>query len=141
MHTLFQNSKVVLVANPQLKDNGAATVTYADAKGWDHATLLIATGAMDIALNGKLQESDASGSGYADITGAAITEVADTGDGTMMAIEVDLTAGVRKRFLQPVLTAGDGSTGVYVAAVIILTRGEASPATAAGAGLAELVKV
>lgn len=141
MHTLFENAKIVPVASPQLKDNGAAAVTYADCEGWNHATLLIAAGAIDTTLDAKLQECDTSGGSYADISGAAITQVAADGDDTLMAIEIDLTAGVRKRFLQPVITAGDGAVGCHLAAFIILTRGSASPANAAAAGLAELVKV
>jgi len=141
MHNLFENAKVGLVCSPQLKDDGAATVTYIDTKGWDHATFLLATGAVDIELDAKVQECDTSGGTYADITDAAITQLDADDDDVMAAIEIDLTAGVRKRYLKPVITAGDGTTGCYVAGVVILTRGEASPANAAGAGLAELVKV
>jgi len=139
MRTLFENAKVGLVASPQLKDNGAATVTYIDTKGWDHATFILAAGAIDITLDAKVQECDTSGGSYADITGAAITQIAADGDDTVYAIEIKLAG--RKRFLQPVITAGDGSTGCYLAALVVLTRGEASPANAAGAGLAELIKV
>ncbi len=140
MHALTENSKVIMVASPQLKDNGAAVVAYADRAGYNHATLLLFVGALDIEVDAKLQECDTSGGSYTDITDAAITQVADTGDDTVYAIEVDLT-GPRKRFLKPVITVGDGSTGAYVAAAIILTRGAASPANAAGAGLAERISV
>lgn len=140
MHALTENSKAVLVASPQIKDNGAAVVTYCDCAGWNHATLLLMLGTIDIEVDAKLQESDASGSGYADITGAAITQVADTGDDTIYAIEVDLT-GPRKRYLKPVITVGDGTNGAYLGAVIVLTRGDKSPVDAAAAGLAERISV
>jgi hypothetical protein len=140
MHALTENCKVVTVCQPQLKDNGAATVTYADCKGWDHATFVLLNGTVDTTTDAKLQECDTSGGTYADITGAAITQLSATDDDKIAAIEVDLTK-LRKRYLKPVITAGDGTTGCYVAAVIILTRGEASPANAAAAGLAERVSV
>ena len=139
MHELFTDAKAGLVASPQLKDNGAATVAYVDTLGYAHATFLLLLGAIDIECDAKLTESDVSGSGYADITDAAITQLDGDDDDKMVAIEVSLTG--RKRYLKPVITVGDGSAGAYLAAVVILTRGEQSPANAAAAGLAELVKV
>jgi len=139
MHTIFESMKIVAVCQPQLKDNGAATVTYCDTKGFNHATFILNAGTIDAVLDAKLTECDTYNGQYADIAGAAITQIAANGDDRIVAIEVKLTG--RKRFLQPVITSGDGVNGALVAANIILSRAEASPANAAAAGLAELLKV
>ncbi len=140
MHALTENGKVVAVAQPQLKNNGAAVVAECDCSGWNHATFILNLGATDTTVDAKLQESDVSGSGFGDITGAAITQLSGTDDDKAVAIEVDLT-GPRKKYLKPVITVGNGSTGAQVAANIVLTRGDKSPANAAAAGLAERVSV
>lgn len=140
MHALTENCKVVRVASPQLKDNGAAAVAYCDCAGYNHATLLLVVGTMDIECDAKLTECDTSGGSYTDITAAAITQLAADDDDKVVAIEVDLTKN-RKRYLKPVITAGDGTNGVYLAAMIILSRADKAPVTAALAGLAERVSV
>lgn len=140
MNQLFNNCKVGIVAAPQLKDNGAAVVAEIDTKGYTHATFLLIAGAIDTTLDAKVQECDASGGTFADITSASITQLSATDDNKMAAIELEL-GGPRKRFLKPVITAGDGSTGCYLAAIVILSKAETAPTTATLAGLAELVKI
>jgi len=137
---LFTTTKSVLVCGPLLKDNGAATVTYADTAGFNRATFLLAVGATDITLDAKLTECATSGGNYADITGAAVTQITALGDDKVYAIEVSMR-GSRLRYLKPVITVGDGTLGANVCGVILLRGGHDSLYNAAAAGLAELVKV
>jgi hypothetical protein len=108
-------------------------------------------GATDIAMAAlKLQESDASGSGMADITGAVFgtstntdgdtsTLPSATDDGLIFAIEVDLRG--RKRYLDLTATAGDGDAGTYGVAWCVLTRAKQGPITAAKRGCSQILRV
>lgn len=63
----------------------------------------------------KIQESDSSGSGYADITGAAFTQVTATGAG---AVEIHFRA--TKRYVRASATIGGTSTPTFPCAVLLL---------------------
>ncbi|HUT58055.1 MAG TPA: hypothetical protein VNA25_09430 [Phycisphaerae bacterium] len=138
MHSLTENCQVVQLAN-ETKNDGAPTTTYADCAGYNHATFILGLGVTDTTVDAKLQESDASGSGYADITGAAITQLSGTDDDSVAAIEVDLT-GPRKRYLKPVITVGAGSSGAALGAYMVLSRADAAPPALVAAGLSKLVE-
>jgi hypothetical protein len=108
-------------------------------------------GATDIALTAaKFTDSDAAGSGHADITGtrygtdddiAGSTSVlpSATDDDKIFAWQVDLTK--RKRYLNFVITVGDGTQGGYYTLIAILGRGDAAPITAALANLGNILRV
>jgi len=143
MHQLSRTVKSVLVCPPQSVTADVAAVTYADRAGFNRARFLLSIGALTNTktANAKLQECDTSGGTYADISGAAITQVTGGASDTnkLYAIEVDLTKGARKRYLKPVITIGAAGTAL-VAAVIELFQAEAAPDTAAEAGLEQLVE-
>lgn len=63
----------------------------------------------------KIQESDSSGSGYTDITGAAFTQVTDTGAGA-----VELHCKTNKRYIRASCTIGGTSTPTFPCAIIAL---------------------
>jgi hypothetical protein len=144
------DQKVLLITPPgAIVDAASLTTTAIDTKGWDWLTVLVILGATDIAMTAlKLQTSDTDGS-YADLTGAVFgTSVMPdgstsalpaasgaTGDNTIHAIQVNLKG--KKRFFDLVATGGDGTAGAYIMAIAILSRGETSPSTAAGRGLAQ----
>lgn len=136
-----QTEKYVLVTPPAaIVDNAAFTTNEIDTIGWDYITIIVAFGAMDIAMAAlKVQESDTSGSGFADITGATFASAlpSATADNTMFAFYIDLRN--RMRYLDVVATGGDGSAGTYMSAIAILSRGTTSPVTVAGRGLAAQV--
>ena len=148
----IQNLKFVSVTPPAaIIDNASATTAYVDTAGWDHALFVIYFGAMDIAATAmKLQECDTSGGSYADITGTVFgtstntdgstsTLPSATDDNKFFAISVN-TAG-RKRYLDLVLTLGDGAAGTYVTVFCILSRGDTDPSTAAGRGFSQVLRV
>lgn len=143
-----QDKKVVGVTWPvAIVDNASWTTVEIDTLGYDYAEFIWILGASDIAMATlKLQESDTSGSGMADVTGAIFgTSTNDAGststlpsatdDNKLFSICVDLTK--RKRYLDLTATGGDGTSGAFGACICILTRAEQSPKTAVLAGYAQ----
>jgi hypothetical protein len=146
-----QNNKYLIVTSPAaIVDNASFTTNAIDTAGFDYLQVVVTLGATDIAMTAlKLQTSDTDGS-YADLTGAvfgtsntiagtASTLPSATDDNKLFIIEVDLRG--KKRFFDLVATMGDGSAGGFVAAVAILSKGEITPITAAGAGAAQILRV
>jgi hypothetical protein len=138
----LQNCKFVNVTPPAaIIDNAAAVTAAVDTKGWRKAVLLISLGALDIAVAVmKLQHSDASGSGYTDISGAdfsvsPLTLPAGTDDNKLYAVFVDMRG--KKRYLDLSLTLGDGAAGSFVSVLAILYDGETFPSTATLRGLGQ----
>lgn len=133
----IQNAKFVGVLPPISVAGGAsATTTELDTVGFDYVALVIQSGL--VGANGvptvKLQESDTSGSGQADISGAALTALVDADDNEVFCIYVDMRK--RKRYLTLVITNGATNASV-MSALAILTRGVQTPATAAARGLTQ----
>lgn len=135
-----QAVKFVNIAPPAAILDNASTTTNndVDTKGWDYLTVLVSLGATDIAMAAlKLQESndDASADAYADITGATFASSlpSATDDNKLYAFFVNLQG--RERYIRLVATAGDGTTGSYISAVGILSRGEEMPYDATTRGL------
>lgn len=146
-----QEQKVVVITPPgAIVDNAAFTTTSVDLKGWDRADIFVHFGAMDIAMAGlKLQES-ADDTTYADVTGAnfatgtmtnGVTAALPpaTADNTFYKIGVD--ARYRKRYLDLVATGGDGTSGTYLTAFAVLSRGAVSPNTMGERGLTGEIEV
>ena len=134
------NVKYVPVINPgAIVDNASFTCAEIDTMGFGYVQFLFQFGATDIAMAAlKLTESDTSGSGFTDVDGADYstdsTLPSATTDNKIYAINVATKA--RKRYLKPVATAGDGSTGTYLSAIAVLSRPSESPTSATGRGFA-----
>jgi hypothetical protein len=116
----LQNVKVVNVTPPAaIRDNASFATTTIDTIGFNKVAVYFALGATDIAMTAlKIQESDDAGmSGAADITGAvygatgapALPSADD--DNKIFGFFIDLKG--RKRYLDVVATAGDGSAGTF----------------------------
>ncbi len=116
----LQNVKVVNVTPPAaIRDNASFATTTIDTLGFNKVAIYFALGATDIAMTAlKIQESDDAGmSGAADITGAvygatgapALPSADD--DNKIFGFFIDLKG--RKRYLDVVATAGDGSAGTF----------------------------
>lgn len=145
IHSL--NQKIVAITPPgAIVDDAAFTTTAIDTKGFSHLTIVVFFGAMDIAMAAlKAQESDDSGmSGAADISGTVggtdFTLPSDTKDNTFWAFDINLK-GNRKRYIDLVATGGNGSTGTYMTAFAILSRGAELPSSAAERGFDTVVSV
>jgi hypothetical protein len=147
----LQSVKFVNVTPPAaILDNASATTNSVNTEGFSYATFLVELGATDIALTAlKLQESDTDGS-YGDVTGAIFgtsalpdgttsTLPSATDDNKIYAIYVDLKG--RKKYLDMVITVGDGTAGGYVACQCILSGADVQPHTATGLGLGQYLVV
>ena len=143
----LQQVKTVLITPPAARvNNGSFTTAAIDTAGYGKAAIFFATGDLDIALTVlKLQEDDASGMGSAsDITGCvfgasgapALPTASD--DNKIYGFFVNLAG--RKRYLDLVVTVGNGTAGCFGTAWAVLYNGEI-PNTAAERGLAaQLIK-
>ena len=141
------HQKLVWVIDPvAIVDNASWTTIEIDTLGYDYAQVVFRLAANDIAMTAlKVQETDTTGTGEVDITGAdfSVTTVNDT-DGVAFALPSatddntswvwDLNLKGRKRFLKLIATNGDGTAGGFAAAVAILSRAKAVPVTAAERG-------
>lgn len=105
-------------------DMAATTVTGPDidCEGYSEALFILSTGVIATSLDVKLQEAnehattpDTAGT-YADVAGAAFTQITSANDDTVYVMRVDLTQ--RRRFLRLTET-GVGTTGAYAASVIL----------------------
>lgn len=148
-----QSTKFVAITPPAaIVDNAAYTTAAVDTKGYKFCQIVALLGATDIAVAGmKVQESDDSGmSGAADVTGLVVgtsTNVdgstsalpSATDDNKFMVFEVDCRG--RKRYLDLVVTAGDGTAGTFLTAFAILHNGEVAPVTATERGCDEILRV
>jgi hypothetical protein len=128
-----------LVATLPASASTNATTLVVDTQYWDSASFAVlrASNASTVfASTLKVEDSDSSGSGYADVTGLVggtsftIPAVADTSGTSTVKIDVDCKA--RKRYLRLTVTP---SVSVPVAAVCRLGRGDSAPTTASEAGV------
>lgn len=134
----LQNAYFINVVPPAaIIDNAAATTAEVDTvQGgvrYNRATFIISLGATDIAVTTcKVQESDTSGSGFADITGASVAPI-DTDDNKIFVIDIDMRG--RKRYLDLSYTLGNGTLGTYTSVLCILSGASEAPNTATLRGL------
>jgi hypothetical protein len=132
-------------------DNATVTADVIDCRGFDFALIVLQLGATDIAMTAlKLQQSSTSGGVYADITGATFDGGAGMGgavlalpsatdDGQTCVFQIDLRN--KNPFLKVVATFGNGSTGGFVAAVCVLSRGKIGPVLSTEAADGDVCRV
>lgn len=146
---VLQQCKFVSITPPgAIVDNASYTTAAVDTLGWDKVAIVAYLGATDIAMAAlKVQESDDSGmSGAADITGLVWGTSADPDSGSTSTLPTStddnkffvayISMQGRKRYLDLVATAGDGSAGTYMTAFAVLSNGEQIPNSATERGLA-----
>lgn len=162
----YQVEKFVqnVVPPAAIVNNASVTANVIDTQGFRFLEVYVILGATDIALTAlKLTESDVKSSGTAltspaDIsaanassysggtvmgtdkndTGVTSTLPSATDDNHVFKFEIDLRG--RKRYILPVITVGNGSTGAYVCVLAELSRGENMPGTAAGKNVTQLMR-
>jgi len=126
----IETMKFVNMVSPTsatLAASAALTVAnLVDTKGWGHLRVLFVCGDIAVASSAapKLQMCDTTDGSFADITSAALAAaILTTSDGYMYAIDVDLTKGTIKRYVQPLATKQtDSTTGSGLAVLGILSR-------------------
>jgi hypothetical protein len=120
-------SQAMAPASSSTARNGSAI----DMQGWDGCEFILEVG--DIAstgtLNAKVQKDDNSSfSSPTDITGAAITQLGDTGDNTVIIISVREPS---ERYLRIVVTAATAASISGVTAIRFSAHGAVPPTQAA----------
>jgi hypothetical protein len=139
----IQSSKLVAAIPPAaVVKNASATATAIDTRGYDYLTVAVTLGATDVALTAlKLQNCSTSGGTYADVTGAnfdggsgfagATLALPTSSDGNKVyTFHVDCRN--KNPFYKVVATAANGTTGAYISAVAVLSRGKIPPSTSTG---------
>jgi hypothetical protein len=138
-----------LVVPAAIVDNASFTTLVIDTvdattgQKWDYATIVVQLGATDIAMTAlAVKESDDNSTNTnvtgtvfgtaVDIDGTTTVLPASTDDNKVEVIHLDLRK--RKRYLQLLATAGDGTTGTYLSALCILSRGSVAPDSCAEMG-------
>ena len=135
------NQKVVAITNPvAIVDNASWTTNEIDTKGFRFLSIYVMLGALDIAIAAlKATESNTSGSGHTDIAETVYGGTGNpslpsaTADNNIYAIHMDLRG--RKRYIDLVLTGGDGAAGSFATAWGVLSRAEQLPNSASARGL------
>jgi hypothetical protein len=131
-----------VIAPAAIVDNASFTTaeidTVINGVKYDWCTIIFELGAMDIAMSAlKVQQSDTTGSGFADLTGFVggtdFTLPIATSDNGICVFQIDMKG--KKRFLDLVATGGDGAAGTFASAIAILSRGKEAPTTATTKGL------
>lgn len=117
---LSETLAVVGQISPQIVDNGAVNMTAIDMKNLRRVMFILTTGAIDTTVDVKLQRGNASdGSDAVDISGKAITQLADTADNKAAIIEIAAEEMGAYRYVRAVLTAGNGTVGAYAQVVAL----------------------
>ena len=146
----LQGAKKGICVLPQVLDNATATSYVIDTAGVDYVNIDVVIGATDIALTTlKVQESDTKTdattlSSGADITGLVYgangsTLPSATDDNKIFSFEIN-TQG-RKRYLQLIAVAGNGTTGVAIASHYNAGKVANQSLDAAGKGVAAVLNV
>jgi hypothetical protein len=151
MNDLQVAKYVQVIAPAAIVDDASFTTNEIDTLDFDYLTVVFNLGATDIAMAAlKMQSSDASGSGFADVTGldcngdtdidgSAAALPSATDDNSLVVFQVDLRG--QKRYFDLVATAGNGSTGSFGSAVAILSKGAVSAVTSAAMGAETVLRV
>lgn len=153
MSNAIQDVNYVNVIPPvAIKDNASWTTTQIDTKGYNYCTIVVTLGATDIAMAAlKVQESDTDGSNFGDVTGLVFGTSTDALSGSTSALPTaaqddkifvfEINLAGRKRYLDLVATAGNGTAGTYAAAIAILSRADNAPRTATERNITGLLRL
>lgn len=140
----LQSTKVFNAIPPAaIKDNAAFSSLVLDKQdfpGADYLEFLGALGATDVAMSVlKVMESDTKTDsttlgGTPTLVKDSTTKPSATNDNTVFAFGIDLRKS-RQRYLQLQATAGDGTSGTFLAAIAIARRLSEASSLAADRGL------
>ena len=146
-----QKQKLVNLTPPAaIVDDASLTVAELDTEGFDRVQIVLIMGATDIACTAaKLTESNAAGSGHADITNSIYGTAADVAGDTSSLPAADDDNGFfvwdvdlryRKRYIDATITVGDGTAGGFYTVIAILSRGDEAPVGVSERGCAGYIR-
>lgn len=120
---------VCAVVDPQTANNTTKATGAVDLGKFHQAAFVLLVGTIDSTIDFKLQESADGSTGWADLSGKAITQLAGTDDNKQVVVHLlaeELTAG--KRYARGLATLGNG-TSQAVCAVALGVRPRYGPAS------------
>jgi hypothetical protein len=132
MERILETLKVVNHIVPASRSAGTTNGTGIDTSGHDEVAFVVPIGAIgdtgsDTTLNVKIQESD-NDSDWSDISGAAITEIANTDDNAIPAINVRLGGRANiKKYVRAVAVVAGSDSLVY--GVVAELKAQKAPVT------------
>ena len=140
MRNIFDEARSKPSVRPVSQAAGAVNGAAVDAKGYDSGLAIVemgvATGSPTAqTVDAKIQESADGSTGWADVSGASITQ--QTADDKSAQIRVDDLENSRQRYLRLVITVGftGGSTpAIPIVGNIVLGRAENIPVGNTSAG-------
>ena len=145
MRDATNNVQIKRVLSPvSVSDNTAQVGQVIDHQGYDAATYVIATGSIadaDATFTVLLEESDASGSGFAAVADAdMVSQTSGTAPETAAAFQFDSDNQCRKlgyigvkRYTRLTITPANNASAALLSAVCVLSLGQKRPVTAATA--------
>lgn len=146
-----QTTKFVSVTPPGAKlDDASATTATIDTLGYDYLEVFAYLGDTDIAAAAlSIAESNASNMSSSstvlaygtDTNIAGSTSALPTADDDNKCFKFEIDLKNRKRYLDVTFTAGNGSTGSYVAIWAILSRASEPKTTASDRGHGDILRV
>lgn len=122
---LVERVAVAAVIDAQLANNTTLTSGYADYTKFARVLFILDVGATDTTVDFKLRAAkDTSGTGLADVTNAAITQISATGDNHQVLIELTGEAlhsimGQGFNYVKGSVTIGSGTTGANVCMIAL----------------------
>ena len=149
-----QHGKFVMITATAAKvDNTSVVTAELDTRGYSYVQIWAVMGDVTAALTAlAVTESDASGSGHANITGAVFGTSANstgststlpsaTDDNTAVCVDIDMRG--RKRYLDVTATVGtaSGADGNFIVIFAKLWRADETPDTAAERGAGQVLRV
>ncbi len=122
--------KIVNAVIPTAGSIGAQTATVVDTTGYDRVMFVLSTGAAatGATLAFKIQSSTTSGGSYADVSSAALTNLA-AASGASKQYVIDMPVQAAKNYLKVVSTVGADTFAN--GAIAILYRGISYPVSTA----------
>jgi hypothetical protein len=118
--SLAETCRITDAIEARRVNNATQNGNELDMAGWDGVIYVLTVGNTDTTVAFKVQGTNTSGTGYADVPGAAATTLTGTDDNKHVAIDLWRPAN---RYLRPVVTVGSGTTGADFAVVAIQYRG------------------
>lgn len=121
MKTLQGVAQVALASAVHIGTAGTMTATAVNGTGFDRCLFIISVGAMTntATLNAQITDCATTGGSYTNTAGTALTEIADTGGGTIHTIDVPVKAA--RPFMKTLIVTG--TAAAVNGAVAILYKG------------------
>ncbi len=107
-----EHTKIVHVIDPDVQTAAAYTSAAIDTKGYEYITYIVSAGTLgsSATLDFKVTECDTSGGTYADVSGAAITQMTQAGSDSDTSVALTVRCADTERYHKGVLTVATATS-------------------------------